>query len=176
MVDRRKKAQPTSLQGLRAQLAIDRDNLDKSLEEQPELYYHVAQAHAHAIAEADETKLDRDQGLAKFDREIREALDDEGERITENLISQRMHVMPEARELRLARYKALEKVADWQALKDAYHQRSFMLRELVGMYIASRHDAAMAGGSAESRGRISDAEYERLAVARKKRRGAGESQ
>jgi hypothetical protein len=166
----RKRAQKNPLQELRDRLRIDRDELDVSLEEQPELYYHVAHAHAQAVAEADTAKLDRDQGLAELDKEIRAEFDKAGTKFTENRIFQELQMLPEARELRLTRYKALEVVNDWQALKDAYHQRSFMLRELVALYIAQRHDSAMAGGSAEARGRIAEERHEAASAERRKRR------
>lgn len=170
MVDR-VKVKISPLQKLRDSLRIDRDDLDTALEEQPELYYHVAQAHATAVAEADAAKLDRDEVLAELDGKIRVAVEARGEKITENKIFQELQLLPLAQEARRARIKAGEVVNDWQALKDAYHQRSFMLRELVALYIAQRHDSAMAGGSAEARGRMSEEDSARASELRRQRRG-----
>ena len=166
----RKRPRKSMIDELRDRLRIDRDELDISLEEQPELYYHVAQAHAHAVAEADAARLDRDEVVAKLDARIRKTFEAKGEKFTETKLSQELSLLPEAQEARRARVRAGEKVNDWQALKDAYHQRSFMLRELVALYIAQRHDAAMAGGSAEARGRLADDASERVATEHKRRR------
>lgn len=173
MVDRVKvKASP--LQKLRESLRIDRDDLDTALEEQPELYFHVAQAAATSVAEADAALLDRDQVIAKNSKEIREGFLNSGEKATEARIQEEITLCPEVQRMRRARVAAGEEAGNWQALKDSYHQRSFMLRELVALYIAQRHDSAMAGGSAEARGRVADDRHEAASDLRRKRRTSGE--
>ena len=62
------------------------------------------------------------------------------------------------------------RVAALQALKEAFHQRSFMLRELVALTIAERSDQAGASGAYEARARrAAQAQEVRTAALRERR-------
>jgi hypothetical protein len=61
------------------------------------------------------------------------------------------------------------KVDAWNALKDGFYQRSFMLRELVGWVISHRSDLSMERGHVRDR---ADLIRERVGAARRSRRNA----
>jgi len=132
---------------LRNRLAINENRLDQALIEQPELYRKVAEAHVSALADRDAAKLYLDEKEAAVSLEIRDSLKDEGGRPTEGRIAQLMQNDPA---IQKAQRKLLDRrrTADlWLALKEAYHQRSFMLRELVAIRLAEYGNLTIERGS-----------------------------
>src|SRR5512144_1056134 len=89
-----RKSDRLSLQELRQKLVIDRDDLDTALVEQPELFYHAAEAHAMAIAERDATKLALEETNAEQDKRIREHAFRNDIKITEPAIERQIKLVP----------------------------------------------------------------------------------
>lgn len=134
-------------------LRIDRDDLDGSLTEQPDRYYRVALAYSDAVAVHDRAKLDFEHLQANLDVNIRADAAKAGEKITEAGIQQEMRLDERYQE---AKGKLLELKAEMDklaALKEAFQQRSFMLRELVSLTISEIGSRAGAAGAYEARGR-----------------------
>jgi hypothetical protein len=157
-------------------LRIDRDDLDSCLIEQPDRYYHVAAALAAATADRDAAKLDLDATYADLDRTVRAEAEKAGEKTTEARIQQEIKLdrTYDAAKRRIADLDA--RIGALQALKEAFSQRSFMLRELVALVIAERSDLAGVGGAYEARARrASTVEAARADVLgqRRPRRGEG---
>lgn len=148
MADRRSR-----VLDVREGLRIDRDDLDGCLIEQPDAYWRAAEAHVQARAALDAAKLELDELTARQDKAIRLDAERCEKKITEAAIQQEIRLDPKHREARQKVLDLTKQVELAQALKDAYSQRSFMLRELVALLIAERGALAGAGGAYEARAR-----------------------
>jgi hypothetical protein len=127
---------PQNLERFRKHLAIDKDELDACLIEQPEIFDHVADAHSLAIADRDATKLDLDEAEAEEGSKIRDRAAQMEEKLTEASVREQLIL---SSRLRILRRQHLEKKAivdRWAALKESFHQRNYMLRELAPMQTA----------------------------------------
>ena len=125
-------------------LEIDRDDLDRCLMEQPSVYWSVSNAFAQAVAERDATKLDLEELQAN------------DEKLTEGSLQQKLTTMPKIQDLQRLRLEKTKNAESWQVLKEAFQQRSFMLRELVALYIAQRHDQSMEAGAGQARNSLAE--------------------
>lgn len=134
---------------LRDSLVIDRDSIGDCLIDQPQLFYDVARGHAESVARRDALKLDTEEVQAEADRGIRAAAAVAGDKITEASIQQTLRLDPKVADLSRKGLSAREESDRWAALKEAYQQRSFMLRELVALRISERSDIAQAHGAGQ---------------------------
>ena len=145
-----------TLEHYRKYLVIDKDDLDKCLMEQPETYYHVSYAFAQAVAERDATKLDLEELQAKLGLDLRAQAIKDDEKLTEGSLQQKLTTMPKIQDLQRLRLEKTKNAESWQVLKEAFQQRSFMLRELVALYIAQRHDQSMEAGAGQARNSLAE--------------------
>jgi hypothetical protein len=153
------------LETFRDQLVIDPDDLDSALVEQPDLFYHVAESYVMAVARRDEAKLTMEQATADLDKQFREAALAAEEKLTEAAMSRKLASAPRIQTLE-RELLALRAEADrWQALKEAYQQRSFMLRELVARSIAQLSTLSLDRGIQSSRRDLTEATAQRNHVA-----------
>lgn len=120
----------------RKDLAIDKDHLDDCLSKQPELYYHVAEAHSQAVADRDALKVDIELAEAEEGRRIRDEAAQLDEKLTEASLREQLTLTPRLQRLRQERLELEALINSWLALKESYQQRSYMLRELVPMYLS----------------------------------------
>jgi hypothetical protein len=137
-------------------LAIDKDDLDRCLMEQPETYYHVSSAFALANADRDACKLDLEELQAQLDQDIRAEALRKDEKLTETSLQNRLKTLPKMQDIQRVFLKKRQEAESWQVLKEAFQQRSFMLRELVALFIAQRHDLALEGGLGQARASLTD--------------------
>lgn len=158
---------PEMLDQLQDQLAIDRDDLDTCLSDQPNLYFHVADVYTRAIADREKAQSELSMTKARIDREIRHASAEEGTKRTEASIEKEMKGDKRYHEARRIWEDKAALAERWGALKESYQQRSFMLRELVQLYISERHDVAGQSGAYEARAR--KAEENRAAAGQMRR-------
>lgn len=143
---------------LEQSLRINDIDLDNEVMHQAELYYHVASAYAQAQSEMARAWDDVKSTDANLDKAIREHYRESGEKTTEARIAADVQVAPE----RISAYehylnKKLQ--ADrLQALKEAFSQRSYMLRDLIQLQLSSMHmDTSATGGRAAA----SELQYEK---------------
>lgn len=153
--------QPSPRTDAAAGLQIDRDDLDGCLVDQPESFYHAAVAYSKAVARRDAVKLELEHLAANLDVKIRADADKAGTKTTETGIKNEIQLDADYHDAKSALLEASAEVDRLQALKEAFQQRSFMLRELVALTIAERGDQAGAAGAYEARGRRAQ-EAERL--------------
>lgn len=169
-----KKPAHKDLETLREQLQIDRDDLDTCLVEQPDLYYHVAEAYVLAVAKRDEAKLDLEQATADLDKQFREAAAAAEEKVTEAALSRKLASAPRIQKLERELLGLRVEADKWQALKEAFQQRSFMMRELVAMFIRRMSDVSLEHGNQSSRqdltSAIADKNHAAASEVRKQRR------
>ena len=121
----------------RAHLKIDRGRLDDMLVEQPVLFHDVSDAYALAVSQRDMAREDQKRVSARAVGAVREALSVEGIKPTVSLTDERLEQNESHIEAR-DRYKSAAMRADrLLALKEAFQQRSYMLKDLAGLYTAS---------------------------------------
>ena len=118
-------------------LAIDRNNLDEAVIQQPQLYFQVGEAHAMAIAERDATKEDLafvDAGLRAKHRKVLEKAE---MKVTEGAIEAGVIQDPEHMNA-FDRYTDSKRKADelW-ALKESFGQRMSALEVLARLYASN---------------------------------------
>src|ERR1035437_9990232 len=136
----------TSIEKYRHFLEIDQDALDECLMQQPTVYYNVAQAFALANAERDACKLDLEELQAQLDQDIRAEALRKDEKLTETSLQNRLKTLPKMQDIQRVLLKKRQEAESWQMLKEAFQQRSYMLKEIVALFIAQRHDLALEGG------------------------------
>lgn len=121
---------------LKTYLKIDKFRLDDEMIQQPELYHMVASDYAEVVAIRDAAKEELKSLHAELYAEKREELAGSSERVTEGMVTNA--VLTDKKYLKSQRdlIDAEEQVGKMQALKDAFQQRSYMLRELASLYIA----------------------------------------
>jgi hypothetical protein len=126
------RAEMAELEGM---LAIDQSHLELCCTQHPDLLYRVAKKYAYLTSERDLLKFKLEQEEANVYNRERDRVPD-GERITEGALKQKVTLDREVTRLNEDLLKANAKLQTWAALKEAVHQRSYMLRELVELYLA----------------------------------------
>jgi hypothetical protein len=121
---------------LKAGLKIDTNNLDLELIKQPNQYFYAASQHALAISRRD--KLDHEMDVLKsvLDREIRLEAIKTGEKITEVQIKAAIERDKEHRALMYEYLYAKREADQWDSLKSAYQQRSYILKDMVSLHVS----------------------------------------
>jgi hypothetical protein len=165
-----KKPVANTLESLRSKLSIDKDDLDNALVEQPDLYYHVADAYVTAVADRDAAKLDLEQATADLDKQFRGAAAAAEEKLTETSLQRKIATTPRIQNMEKDLLYLRADADRWQALKEAFQQRSFMLRELVAMYVRRLGDLTIERGSNDARGSLAQANHDEAARIRASRK------
>jgi hypothetical protein len=160
--------QPQS-EELKNSLAIDPDNLDECLVAQPGLFYHVAEQVSIANSRRDAIKLDLEVATAECDKQVREAAAQAEEKVTEPGIQNRLRTMPRIKNLSREYLEARTKAETLLALKEAYLQRSFMLRELVALSLSQATNVGLERGATSARHNIGDRNRQRGEEERRRR-------
>jgi len=141
-----------SLTSLRNELAIaagSAEDLDTELIRQAQLYGHVGTLYAFAVATRDKKKHDLEVLEAQLDRDVRDQLATDNEKVTENKVEAGIKLEPSHQRAYRDYLDACRLTAEWEALKDAYKQRSYMLREIVNLRVTDYFGEAV--GSSERR-------------------------
>lgn len=126
-----------TLHEFRSKLRVDKFNLDREVMEQPEMFYHVCEGHQEALSKQAELASEVKQAEAAAGIKAREDLKDAKNKPTDTQIaaivtSDERVIM--ARDLLL---RANADVANWANMKEAYMQKSFMLKEASRLYEAN---------------------------------------
>ncbi len=141
---------------LEQSLHIDDDALDRCLTEQPGLFYHVATALAQANSQRDLLKLQLDEAMAEADGHERDLAFKREQKITEAAIQNSIKARPDIQKLQRACLEARTEAERWSALKEAYQQRSYMLKEIVGMRLAEFYSLGVERGAASGHRDLGD--------------------
>jgi hypothetical protein len=133
------RSSETSIEELEKGLLIDEHALDEALLRQPDAFYRVSKRLAIAISERDYAKQALEEEEARADAHIREsaALESKGdkkEKLTgpevKALVALDKDVLRASKQLLHLRAQ----VGMWQALKEAFNQRSYALKDLVTLH------------------------------------------
>jgi hypothetical protein len=136
-----------ALERYRRKLAIDRDDLDLCLQEQPELFYQVSEGQVLANASRDATKLMLEEAEAAEDDRLRTQAAKHAEKITEPEIKRAIKQAPEVKRLGQEYLEFKTLAARWGVLKESYEQRSYMLKELVSTHLSRISARGSMGGA-----------------------------
>lgn len=123
----------------RDKMLINRDDLESCLIEHAQLFWDVSEKGLHASSTRDELKLQIDQLHAELDEVGRKSLakkaEKDGSRVTEAAVLSYIKSNNSFQKLQ-QEYLESKTIADeWSALKEAFYQRGYMLRELVQLEI-----------------------------------------
>jgi CRP-like cAMP-binding protein len=129
------------------ELRIDRDALDEALIRQPQLFLAVAEDYAEAMSFRDQLKEAVDAVRASRELTIRRDLADEGEKVTEAAVKAKIEVDKAYRRSIDAYLVAKEKADKLLAVKEAFSQRAFVLKDLCGLYVAGYFSATAVKGA-----------------------------
>lgn len=160
---KRTNSKTLSLAEARAAIRIDKNSIDDELVRHPSLMSEVGESHTMACSERDKAKdaMEREEAKAyqKYkNKSVRDNLKE-----TDHAIKQQVRDNKDVvKAVRLYRDNKAE-AAHWEALWEAFKQRSFMLNKLADLYIAEYYTSDSA----------SDKEYERPRIERQSvRRGS----
>lgn len=118
---------------LKKHLVLDKNALDDELIHQASLLYTVSEAYEGALAERDNLK----EQLATVDAQIDSTIRADEEKQTEAAIKHLIAKHNWHRDAYLAFAEAKAKAGKLGALKDAFKERGYMLRELCSLYLSN---------------------------------------
>ena len=162
----------------RTHLLIDQHNLDSELVHQPTLYNEVAKALAHAESRRDQLseklKVVDAHLYTDWKTELEEAAGD-GKRITDTAIANAIQQDSNHEKARSKYLSAKEEAAVLLAMKEAFYQRSYMLRDLASLFTTQYYERDVVhGGSKESKDIVYKRNKEKLREARADKKSAKE--
>jgi hypothetical protein len=145
-------------------LAIDRHSLDDELIKQPGLYYRIGEAYAEAAAIRDTKK----EALATADAELDGFFRSGPEKLTEGKIQALVQRDPRHQEA-FIEYNEAKLAADkMAALRDAFHARGYMLRDLVSLHTTGYFEADSVKSTASTDGYVYEQRRDQLAQRRQR--------
>lgn len=128
-------------------LRFDKNHMDDALIEQPDLFYRVSREYASAISERDGLKLEIAELAAELDKSIREEAARMQTKTTETGIQNEIASTPKMADMK-RKYAGVAHQADrWLALKEAYQQRAYALKDLAGLWVAGYFTNSSAGAA-----------------------------
>jgi hypothetical protein len=160
---------PSRYDEFKSALRIDEDALDKALIEQPVLFHEVAEQSTMAGSKKDAEKLLLEEIRAKTDYRIRKRHTGD-KKLSEPQIANMIAIDADYVNASSDFLAAKERSEKWYALKEAYEQRGYALKELVSLYATGYFGEVtgrVARGDArerqaeEVRGRIRRGEFKR---------------
>jgi hypothetical protein len=149
-------------------LAIDEHALDEALIRQPDAFYRVSKKLAIMASRRDAAKQALQEEEAYADERARSSIPD-GEKVTETSIKSLVRLDKKVLDANDTLLKLSRETALLQALKEAFQQRSYVMKDLVSLYVANYFGDA-SGGRSETQLRTRRAEENRTAMAEERRK------
>jgi hypothetical protein len=132
---------------VRINLRIDEDDLDRCLIAQPEYFYQAAMASTAANSTRDFLELELKELSAQLDGDIRAEFTSLETKYSEASIANQLRTLPRIKEKQRACLAARKAADEAQALKEAYIQRSYALKDLSANQRSRLTDLGIDGGS-----------------------------
>lgn len=158
----------TPITELEEALAIDEHALDEALIRQPDAFYRVSKKLALMASRRDAAKQSLQEEEAYADERARSSIP-ENEKATEGAIKALIRLDSKVQEANDKLLKLSRDTALLQALKEAFTQRSYVMKDLVSLYVANYYGDA-SGGRSETQLRNKRAEENRTAMADERRK------
>jgi hypothetical protein len=156
------------IETLEEALAIDEDALNEALIRQPDAFYRVSKKLAMELSIRDAAKQALQEEEAYADERARSSIPD-GEKVTETSIKSLVRLDKQVLTANDKLLKLSRETALLQALKEAFQQRSYVMKDLVSLYVANYFGDA-SGGRSETQLRTRRAEENRTAMAEERRK------
>lgn len=118
-------------------LLIDEHELHAALQMQPDFYYRVSKAYALLLSQRDEAKQTLQVIEAEVDVKLRREALENGDKVTEKEIESRKRIHRDVMAANDDLLTLNHKLGEVLALKEAYQQRSYVLKDLVALYIGN---------------------------------------
>lgn len=127
----------TMIDSLEGALSINENELDEACAAQPECFYRVAKEYAVAVSKRDLAKQCLAEISAEVDTQLRHEAEKTKERITEEQIKSRKALDDDVVEAQRILLELNTKVGEWSALKEAFEQRSYALKDMVSLWLGN---------------------------------------
>src|SRR5690348_14596091 len=124
----------------KALLAIDKSALDEEISTQPSLFYAVAEGFIEAAAERDACKEELTTVDAQLDGQVRMVLASTEEKVTEAMVKNAVQTHKDHQAAFDTYMEAKTKADLFGAMKEAFAQRGYMLRDLAQLYVSSYYE------------------------------------
>jgi hypothetical protein len=144
--DAPKKSDPLLIE-LEKGLKIDENALEEVLQQQADLFYRVAKELALRISLRDQAKQELAEIEAEADIDLRKDARVNEEKITEKEIEAKKKLDTKVQRASDRFLKLTLQVGQWGALKDAYIQRSYVLKDMVALYLRSYYADSSIGSA-----------------------------
>lgn len=129
---------------LKQYLRINKHRLDEELEEQPMLLFQISEAFVQASAERDMLKEQLATIDATLDGKARTKLERTQDKVTEAMVKNSVQTSPDHEAASAAYLKAKNQADLLAALKEAFHSRGYMIRDLCTLYAANYYEQGSA--------------------------------
>ena len=133
---------------LRGKLIIDKHSLDEEIEQQAETYYEIAEQAVLAKSRMDQAEEDLNQTKAELDGIVRREAEEAEDKITEGGVKAAIIQHKKYKRASAGALAAREEYEKLSALKDAFRQRSSMLRDLVELHVSGYYTERSIRGTA----------------------------
>ncbi len=139
------------LQEFQDKLRIDKHALDDEVEQQPELFGEVAEAAVMAKSQVESLEEQVKLLEASIDFNAREQASNDDARITENEIKALVINSDARKEMIIKLLNARHQHRQLEALTVSFRHRSYALRDMVDLFLASYYSSRSASGRREER-------------------------
>ncbi len=150
-------------------LQIDKDALDDEIVQQPSLFYRVSETYVQVASKRDALKEQLARVDAELDAEVRDDLDKSDAKVTEAIVKNQVQCSLRHEQAFKAYLAAKEEADLLTAMKEAFHMRGYMLRDLVQLHVANYFENSAIRGTAQTDRHRYDQQRATMAEARKKR-------
>jgi hypothetical protein len=141
-------------------IAIDKDGLDENIMHQADLFYKVSETLALTISRRDEAKDNLKIVEAEVEDVVRQDAAEEEKKVTEAAIRNQVILHRDVRDATQLLAKLNREVGQLQALKEGYTQRSYMLKELVSLYLTRYYGDNPSQGRKANEAATRNAQYD----------------
>jgi hypothetical protein len=147
-------------------LKVDKNSLDDELVDQPDVFYRVGVQYALAISRRDRAYTRRKEVEGEALLRVRER---EG-RVTDTQAKELVSADPEV-QAAYREYQAWASLASrWEYLKEAFAQRSYVLKDLAALWIAGYYAGSTGRAGRDAGERVSERHRAALDQERQRRR------
>ena len=146
-------------------LRIDKQALDDEVMQQPELFFQVSEAYAQAVAERDALK----EEMAVADADLYQAFKTKNEKSTDTFIKSKVQIAPDHQRAFTEFLEAKEHADKLAALKDAFFQKSEMLKTLGRLHASNYFEQTSVRDTKSTDAMVYERQRKRLALQREKK-------